>query len=615
MAKPVTRESFDVPMGDGVTLATDVYLPGDHKARQPLPVILERTPYDKSGISRSERSLARPSPRTRPEVAEAFASHGYAVVMQDCRGRFASGGEFEKYVNEARDGFDTMAWIASRDWCNGRIGTMGLSYGAHTQCALAALTPPSLACMFLDSGGFSNAYQGAVRQGGAFEMKQATWAYRHALKSRKTAADPARKARLEAADIATWMRRLDWMPGRSPLAAAPEYERYFFDQWQKGLLDDYWKQPGLCAEAYFDCFPDVPVAIVGSWYDPYARSCIRNFLGLKALKTSPVHLLMGPWTHGDRSQTFSGDVDFGALATLDGNIANDYLNLRLTWFDTYLKGVAVAEPAFTAPVSYFCMGGGEGARDISGKLQHGGGWRTDTTWPPVCTEPQAFFCHVDGRLATDLPTHDDGGLQYSFDPSDPVPTIGGAVTSGAPVMQGGAFDQVQTPSTFAVHNIASNRPLAARADVLVFRSEPLAADLTLAGPVVAELWISSNRPDTDFTVKLIDEYPEDPALPGGYAMNLTDGIFRTRYLEGWDREAQLNEDGIYMIRIEAFDTCNRVAKGHRIRVDISSSNYPHFDVNPNTGNSVGDMSNPVVALNTVHCNKRYPSRVVLNVAA
>jgi putative CocE/NonD family hydrolase len=608
----VARE-LHVPMRDGVQLAADLYLPETCGDDDPVPVILERTPYDKAGISRSESTRARMQAMKRPEVAGFFAENGYAVVMQDCRGRFESAGEFRKYLSEAEDGYDTVAWIARQPWCNGRIGTMGVSYGAHTQCALAALDPPGLACMFIDSGGFSNAFQSGIRQGGAFEMKQVTWAYRHALLSRKTAADAQRRAKLEAIDIADWMHRLDWSIGNSPLSAAPEYEAYLFEQWQTGTFSDYWRQPALYAEGHYEAYPDIPVAIVGSWYDPYAVSATTHFRELSRRKRSPVRLLLGPWTHGDRSQTFAGDVDFGEQSVLDGNIAADYLHLRLAWFDEHLRTPGSGKPTFPAPVRYFCMGGGDGTRDARGRLRHSGTWKTAETWPPESSSTLLLYLHADGRLLESVPLEEQAGRTYRFDPEDPVPTIGGAVTSGRPVMTGGGYDQVQSPATFAIRSIAEPRPLADRPDVLVFVSDVLEEDLELSGPVVAELWVSSDCPDTDFTVKLIDLYPQTTGLPQGYALNLTDGIFRMRYREGWDREVFMDADGIYRIQIRAADTSNLFREGHRIRVDISSSNYPHFDINPNTGNPSGDMRDRRVARNNVHCNALHPSRVLLQV--
>jgi putative CocE/NonD family hydrolase len=222
-----------VPMRDGVKLACDVYRPTSTGEAIPgaFPVILERTPYGKGNTSRSEISRQQPErPKSRQEVAAFFVPHGYVVVYQDCRGRYGSQGVFRKYLDEATDGYDTCAWLVQQPWCNGRIGTMGLSYAAHTQVALASLNPPGLAAMFVDSGGFSNAYQSGIRQGGAFELKQATWAYNNALKSPSVVADPQRRTALAAVDLQQWFSRMPWKPGHSPLTAAPEYEDYLFEQ-------------------------------------------------------------------------------------------------------------------------------------------------------------------------------------------------------------------------------------------------------------------------------------------------------------------------------------------------------------------------------------------------
>jgi uncharacterized protein len=220
-----------VPMRDGIKLACDVYRPAAAGQIVPgaFPVILERTPYGKEQTSRSEISRHHPErPKSRREVAAFFVQHGYVVVYQDCRGRYGSEGTFEKYLAEGTDGYDTCAWLVQQSWCNGRIGTMGLSYAAHTQMALASLNPPGLAAMFVDSGGFSNAYQSGIRQGGAFELRQATWAYNNALKSPSVLADPQRRATLEAVDLHQWFARMPWQPGHSPVTAAPEYEAYLF---------------------------------------------------------------------------------------------------------------------------------------------------------------------------------------------------------------------------------------------------------------------------------------------------------------------------------------------------------------------------------------------------
>lgn len=606
-----TARDVMVPMRDGVMLASDIYLPssGAQPGTAAFPVILERTPYDKSGTSRSEVSLADPRPMTRVQVAEYFATKGFAVVMQDCRGRYRSEGKFEKYLNEASDGYDTLAWLIAQPWCNGKVGTMGLSYGAHTQCALASQGAPGLACMFMDSGGFASAYHGGIRRGGTFELKQATWAYRHALRSPEIAADPARAAELNEDDIFDWFRRMPWEPGRSPLRAAPDYEAYLFRQWREGLFSEYWQQPGLYAEGYYDEFPDVPTAILGSWYDPYVLTCITNYRGLSARNASRVELTMGPWTHGNRSSTHAGAVDFGAQATLDGNIAADYLQLRLEWFQRWLlDGSTTDEP----PVRYFQMGGGSGSKTPSGRLDHGGCWRQARQWPPAETRDLVFYPHPDGRLQSTRPEKEIT-LEYHYDPRDPVPTIGGALTSGEPVMRGGAFDQRVTDDVFVYRGRPDGRPLAARPDVLVFETPPLEKPLVVTGAIIVQLFVSSDCVDTDFTAKLVDVYPPGADWPNGFAMNITDGIFRMRYRDGWDHESRMEPGSVYAIRIEPFATSNLFQVGHRLRLDVSSSNYPLFDINPNTGAPEGYASEPKVAINRIHLGGNRASCLMLPV--
>ena len=226
----------------------------------------------------------RARPARAPRSPPISCAHGYAVVYQDCRGRYKSGGRFTKYLSEAEDGYDTLAWLMRQSWCNGRIGTFGLSYAAHTQAALGCLDPPGLAAQFLDCGGFSNAYRSGIRHGGAFDLKQATWAYNNALADAK---DPAVKAALRAQDIKDWFARMPWRKGHSPVSAAPEYEDYLFEQWSHGIFDDFWKQPGIYAEGYYDRYAEVPVVNLSGWYDPYARTAVDNYLGLSRAEARP----------------------------------------------------------------------------------------------------------------------------------------------------------------------------------------------------------------------------------------------------------------------------------------------------------------------------------------
>src|ERR1044071_9092036 len=344
----------------------------------PFPAILERTPYDKAAPSRSERTAAVAAPRSREEVAAYFVAHGYAVVFQDCRGRYRSEGRFTKYLSEAEDGHDTLAWLVRQPWCNGRVATMGLSYSAHTQMALGCLDPPGLAAQFLDCGGFSNAYRSGIRHGGAFDLKQATWAYRNALAD---ARDPETRAELAAQDIAAWFRRMPWTRGNSPISAAPEYEDYLFEQWSHGVFDDYWKQPGIYADGFYGRYAAVPVVHLSGWYDPYARTAMENCVGLMRAGRGPQRLILGPWTHGDRSLRYAGEVDFGEAAPVDGNLAEDFFDLRRRWFDRWIRNVSngvEAEPA----VRVFVMGGGSGRRNRDGRLDHGGYWRAASRGGP-----------------------------------------------------------------------------------------------------------------------------------------------------------------------------------------------------------------------------------------
>lgn len=599
-----------IRMRDGVHLATDIYRPakGGVPISGKLPVLLERTPYDKTGVNQSDRTRDAPQPLARPELAGRFAQAGYIVAIQDCRGRYGSEGRFEKYLSEGEDGFDTLAWLCAQPWCDGRIGTFGLSYGAHTQAALAALNPPGLAAMFLDSGGFSSAFHSGIRQGGAFELKQATWGYKHALLSPATMRDPARKKALEAEDLRGWFARMPWSKGNSPLRAAPEYEEYLLEQWRNGDFGPYWKRIGIYARGSYEAFSDVPMVFLSSWYDPYARTATENYIGLSRRKRGPIKLVLGPWTHGQRSVTHAGQVEFGSAATLDGNIAPDYVRLRLAWFDRHVKGVA-APDYLASPVKIFVMGGGSGTRTPEGRMLHGGVWRDEEDWPLARARPTAFFLHHTGLLDGRAPSVASAEREYAADPRHPVPTIGGAIASGAPLMEAGAFDQREAPEFFGSQE--PYRPLADRDDVLVFQTAPLQADTEVTGPIKATLFVSSSAPDTDVTIKLIDVYPISADWPDGFAMNLTHGILRLRYRTSFEKPEQLQPGVIVRIDVEAFPTSNLFARGHRIRLDISSSNFPHFDVNPNSGEAQGEAAHPQIARNRIHMDRQHPSHVTL----
>lgn len=594
-----------VPMRDGVRLATDVYLP-DGAIDAPLPVLLERTPYDKRGTNHADFSVADEVPLSKPEIARIFAANGYAFVLQDCRGRYASEGMFRKYLSEAEDGADTLAWIMRQPWCNGRIGTLGLSYSAHVQAALATLDPPGLAAMFLDSGGFSSAYHSGIRQGGAYELKQLTWALKHAQLAPETMADPARRAALEAVDIRRWIGVEKWRPGHSPISAAPEYEDFILEQWNEEGFSDFWKQRGIYARGWYDAFADVPMVHMSSWYDPYALTAIENFVGLSQRKRGLVKLIMGPWTHGKRSLTWSGDADFGPQSTLD-HLFGDYVALRRRWFDRHLKREG-ADP-LPEPVYLFTMGGGSGRRLPSGRLDHGGRWRTAPAWPPPDMAMTPFHLHPDGGLRAQPPAA-PGRRSFVHDPRHPVPTIGGAIASGAPVMEAGGYDQREAAAFFGARE--PWRPLAERSDLLVFETPALDADVELTGQAVADLFVSSTAADTDITIKIVDVYPPSADYPDGYALNIAHGILRMRFRDSFEAPEPMEPGKVYRVRIASFPMSNLFAKGHRIRVEIAGSNFPHFDINPNVDWRVPGLS-PVAAENSVHLGPRAGSRLLLPV--
>jgi uncharacterized protein len=603
----VVERDIMVPARDGVRLATDVYRP---PGPGPFPAILERTPYDKSAPSRSERTAAIVAPRTREEVAAYFVAHGYAVVYQDCRGRYRSEGRFTKYLSEAEDGYDTLAWLVAQPWCNGRVATMGLSYAAHTQMGLGCLGAPGLAAQFIDCGGFSNAYRSGIRHGGAFDLKQASWAYRNALAD---ARDPAIRAALEAQDIREWFARMPtrpWRQGDSPLAAAPEYEDYLFEQWSHGTFNEFWRQPGIYAEGYWDRYSEVPMVHLSGWYDPYARTAVENYLGLSRRKRGPVQLILGPWTHGDRSLTHAGAVEFGPAAAVDGNLAEDFFALRLRWFDRWVRGIengVESEPA----VRVFVMGGGSGRRNAQGRLEHGGLWRSAAEWPLPQTEWTRLHLRADRSLAAEPGPDGAAPLALIADPLDPVPTIGGAISSGEPVMRGGAYDQRTSPELFGAR--PPYAPIAERPDVLSFATPPLEADLEIAGPVELRLWISSDAPDADMHAKLVDVYPPSSDWPDGFAMNLCEGLMRLRYRDSWEEPRRMVPGEVYAVTVELFPIANLFRCGHRLRFDLAGSCFPHFDVNPNSGEPEGSAAHPRRATTQIFIDPARPSHLVLPV--
>jgi uncharacterized protein len=586
----VRQSDVMVKARDGVAFATDIYRParGNTPVSEKLPALLHRTPYDKD------------APAT-VSIAEQLAKGGYVVLVQDMRGRHHSQGEFSKYdAHDAADGYDAVEWASQLPYCNGKVGMYGTSYAAHSQADAAKLHPPHLSTLVLNMGGMSNAWDHSVRNDGAFELgRQLSWAWEQIIEDSK---DPVVRARLQQEKITDWYTALPLRKGLSPLASAPNYEAYYFDEATHADDGAYWQTIAMNWENYYAQTSDIPMLHIGGWYDIYLRGTIENWRELTKLKTNPERLLIGPWTHHGDDQTYAGDVDFGPTAAL-----TDFdVDFHLQWFDFYLKGMHT--PAATAaPVHFFVMGTGDGHRDAHGRLVHGGYWRDAKQWPPADTRKQTFFLHADGSLSTaPAAAAEASSATYSFDPQHPVPTIGGGVSRR---LKDGAYDQRERA------DMPGSRPpylpLSARPDILIFQTEPLAHDVTVIGPVKIELFAASNCTDTDFTAKLIDVYPPSADYPSGFAMNLTDGIRRARYRDGRKQGALLEPGKIYAIEIDPYDTANVFKKGHRLRLDISSSNFPRFDVNPNTGEPLGLNHGVITADNTVFYGAQFASRLTL----
>jgi uncharacterized protein len=596
----VIEQGVRVPMRDGVMLAADVYRParGESAAQEAFPVIVERTPYDRRRV---DLCL----------TGHYFASRGYVVVLQDCRGRYDSEGVFYFYTNavEHTDGYDTVEWIATQRWANGKVGTTGLSFAAANQQAMAVTRPPHLATQIILDGGY-NYWARTLRSSGAFSeglfLPYALWM---AVAGHEAAADPSVKSALRNAldHVDEWLKGRPLKRGASPLALAPSYEAWYFDMAERGDYDEVWQNPLCSLEAHIDDYPDIPLCLVTSWYGHHTWANFEKFTALKDRNQQPVMLVSGIWTHSFdyMQQSWAGEVDFGPAA------ARHLDDFRLLWFDHWLKGLNT-RLADLPPLNVFVMGGGGGSKNFAGRLCHGGRWRREYEWPLNRTRFMSLYLHSDGSLRAHTPVEADSSTTYTFDPSNPVPTIGGNVQDPlggeVGIMFGGAFDQRGRSDLLLCRDTL---PLAARPDVLVFRTEPFATPVEITGPIEVHLWVSSSAHDTDFTVKLIDEYPPNRDYPNGFAMNLSDAIVRMRYRNKRQLAACITPGEVYGLTVEPPPTSNIFDVGHRLRLDISSSNAPQFDVNPNTGAALGQSTGSLVARNTLYHDRERPSHVVL----
>lgn len=624
----VVSKNVMVPMRDGVRLASDIYRPaaddGDFAVGR-FPTILGRTSYDKD------------NPVIWVDaVANFFVPRGYAVVLQDLRGRGDSEGTGQYFhtanEREGIDGYDTIEWIAAQSWSNGKVGMVGSSHGGIVQNVAALHRPPHLSALWVDVAPTS-AFDWEARQGGAMALHMFGALFLHGWDAQELRDDPAARKRIESA--AERMRELVYQtpfkPGFTPISMVPHLEEVLFHYYYEGVHNDWWGMEAMEQKTRYDQFADIPTVLSGGWYDPFVDDYTRQFTYLSKKNRSTTRLIVGPWNHvvmrGDGASNV-GDVDFGPSAFWGDPVYNQE---RLKWFDRWLRGVdhGVEDDA---PVRMFVMGGGTGRKTRAGHLDHGGHWRDERTWPLARTEPTRFYLGTGNRLEIQRSPEHDGSTTWAHDPSHPVPSIGANVTGfyeWAPVPEG--LNTAYIPPRARMRSIIPDGPmhqreradlvgcrppyplLAERSDVVVFQTAPLDRDIEVTGPIEVHLWVSSSAPDTDFTAKLLDIYPPNEDYPEGYHLALTDSILRARFREGFDREVFMSSGEVYPITIRLAPISNLFKASHRIRLDLASSNFPRFDINPNTGEPLGRHTHQVVARNTVHFDNDRPSYVLLPV--
>jgi putative CocE/NonD family hydrolase len=617
----IVERDVMIEMSDGTFLSTNIYRPSKDGVALPgkFPAIFHRTPYDKNAVER------------KWGYCQWFAERGYIAIIQDVRGTFASEGSLKFVGGEGPDGADTLKWIDEQEWSDGQVAAWGTSYSSFTQMAMASFGPKNLKA-FVPHQSATNSWKSSMRQGGAFELRWLGWALWHSATNarRDLLEKPGLMAALNfgAPTTRDWLTRLPLRKGVTQLSLIPEYEEWALKIATESDYSEYWKQPGYAPELYFNKFPSSDILLIGGWYDSYPRSVFEAYVGLRDQGKNRLKLVVGPWVHGTGmpESRSAGNIEYGENSAIE-----DLRELHQQWFDASLKGLN-PEIFSTDPISVFVMGGGEGTRTADGKLLHGGYWKHSKTWPLPNTKFTNLYIHEDGTLTSDLPTEVYSKTEYRFDPGRPVPTIGGSLSSLSDLLPmpagmsdtnaaggsfryqditpAGGFNQVETAAIFGC--TPPYLPLASRKDILVFRTPELEEAIEIVGAIEVHLWVASSAVDTDFTAKLIDEYPPSPSFPRGYALNLTDSIVRMRYRDS-EVEKFVTPGECVPVTITLYPTANLFAQGHRIRLDISSSNFPRFDVNTNTGEPAGRERSMAVALNSIFHDAEHPSHLVLPV--
>jgi putative CocE/NonD family hydrolase len=541
-------------MRDGVSLVADVYRPvSDEK----FPVVLERTPYDRNGAAGTANELA---------------SHGYIVVLQDTRGRYASGGEFYPFRDESFDGYDTVEWAARLGGSNGKVGMFGGSYVGATQMLAAMAAPPHLTSIFPYVTA-SEYYDGWTYQSGAL-MQWFTSSWTSGL-----ATDTLRRQAEKMQTPKDWTKQLPLET--YPILKTPDLSTLapYFKDWLAHERDDAYWHKWKVSDHYSE------MSVLGlhgaGWHDLFLKGSIKNYVSLHEHAATPdaragQRLIIGPWAHAPTSAEGKvGDVVFGKSAVLDTTAT------ALQWFDYSLKGVK-NEYATAAPVRLFIMGDNV--------------WRDEQEFPLKRTRYTKYYLHSikganslngDGTLSL-TPPGEEGKDEFDYDPKNPVPTIGGRLCCGQALPPGPA-DQ---------------RPNESRADVLVFSTPALSEDTEVTGYISLELYASTSAVDTDFTALLVD------VDASGYARFLTDGIVRARYR---DEGSEVVPGKVYKYTIDLWATANVFKAGHRIRLYVSSSNFPRFNLNLNTGEGIVGASRSVPAHQTIYHDRQNGSALILPV--
>jgi putative CocE/NonD family hydrolase len=532
-----------IPMRDGVQLAANLYRPSD-QAR--VPTILVRTPYGKG-----EDITAH---------YQAFVNHGYAIVVEDVRGRYESDGVFNPLEQEGKDGYDTIDWIAHQAWSDGKVGMMGGSYLGIVQWKAAMLGNPHLKAIFPVVSGDDDYRDRFYSRGGAFKIgNRLNWM----------------SDNMRASGFSPNFNIFIWhLPLRTAdLAATGQASEMYQDAVNHPTFDKFWKS--ISTRERLDRIK-VPVFAAGGWYDNFVESDLEAYVTLH--KNSNVNrILIGPWPH-NMSYKFQ-TVDYGKDSTIP------LRTVQMEWFDQWLKGKdtpLLSKP----PVKVFLMGANR--------------WIEERDWPPAGAHVTPFYLEArkaantangQGTLAP-RPARMQDPDTYTYDPRNPVPTRGGSVCCNPRVFPWGPMDQ---------------RPVENRQDVLVYSTPPLKRDLEVVGPIRVVLYASTSAKDTDFTAKLVD------VLPSGEARNLTDGILRLRYRDSLETPVLAKPGEVYKLTIEAGPTANVFEKGHRVLLEISSSNFPRFDRNPNTGGAMAEETRLLKASQTIYHDRLRPSALLLPV--